>query len=421
MRFSTLLVLSILLSIGSVVAQTTISDYCRAVVDYSHQLKIAQQRLDEADAEQSIARVGMLPRLSANGDFSLALHSRSGIRPWSFSVAPQITTPLYRAGLLRSEYRQSELNTLAKEAIREFTLSEVIEQAEYTYWNLSAMELYHQVVVRYVEIIESLRRVISERFAEGYISKNDLLAIESRLSEATYDMMRTKENLEEARHNFNTLQGKSSDSAITLSESVLDSASLPRRESVESFLGLRADLQSARHMSSAAKWATKSTARSFLPRIDAGIGARWQPKSPNTRGLTELSGEVFVSLSTPIFHWGERRHSIARSKAQEHISELEVKQLEEDIMREESNAWSRLQESYAQVEAAERNLKIAAENLEIGTYSYNEGQTTIVEVLQAQLSWFQIYSNSIAAHLNYAIARSQYRHITGQEVLDVRR
>mgnify|MGYP000302553494 FL=1 len=62
-----------------------------------------------------------------------------------------------------------------------------------------------------------------------------------------------------------------------------------------------------------------------------------------------------------------------------------------------------------------RNLKIAGENLDISTYSYNEGQATILDVLQAQLSWIQIYTNTITAQFNYAVAVSAYKRITAAD------
>ena len=48
------------------------------------------------------------------------------------------------------------------------------------------------------------------------------------------------------------------------------------------------------------------------------------------------------------------------------------------------------------------------------TYSYGEGLATILDVLQAQLSWIQLYSNAIRAHYNYAVAVSDYQRITAQ-------
>ena len=84
------------------------------------------------------------------------------------------------------------------------------------------------------------------------------------------------------------------------------------------------------------------------------------------------------------------------------------------IVREEMNGWTALVQSRAQVDASEESLRIAGENLSISTYSYGEGLATILDVLQAQLSWIQLYSNAIRAHYNYAVAVSDYQRITAQ-------
>ena len=87
----------------------------------------------------------------------------------------------------------------------------------------------------------------------------------------------------------------------------------------------------------------------------------------------------------------------------------------DDIVREEMNGWTALVQSRAQVDATEESLRIAAENLSISTYSYGEGLATILDVLQAQLSWIQLYSNAIRAHYNYAVAVSDYQRITAHQ------
>lgn len=68
----------------------------------------------------------------------------------------------------------------------------------------------------------------------------------------------------------------------------------------------------------------------------------------------------------------------------------------------------------AQVEASLRSLRIAGENLSISTYSYGEGVATVLDVLQAQLSWLQLYTNAITAQYNYAVAVSAYERIAAR-------
>ncbi len=414
MIYRILLTLLFIVLISESKSQISVREYRKAVIDNSRELGMARANSRQALEQQNIAYTALLPALSLSGNATFNLHQNSGVKPWGFSLQPQILAPLYHGGTLRGEHRAARMESEAASATEQFSLSEVIYAADYAYWNLSAMELHYSTMTRYVEIIESLKEVIVERFDEGYISKNDVLAIESRLSEANYQLLLTKQRLEEARHNFNILRGKESDSHIELGESVLDSVAMPQRESLEQAIERRADLRSAQLLSEVAKIGINLSRGDFLPQIDAGVGGVWQPESPNINGKSRVTGQLFLRLSTPIFHWGERRHSEARAKAAAESKAWQVLKLEEDIVREESNGWSMLIESYAQKESAEQNLKIATENLELSTYSYNEGLTTILDVLQAQLSWFQIYTNAIAAHLSYAVARAQYRHIIGK-------
>ena len=140
----------------------------------------------------------------------------------------------------------------------------------------------------------------------------------------------------------------------------------------------------------------------------------WQPYYPNRTGATYVDGSAFVKLSVPIFHWGERRRAVGAARAVQLQQEWNAALVHDDIVREEMNGWTALVQSRAQVDASEESLRIAGENLSISTYSYGEGLATILDVLQAQLSWIQLYSNAIRAHYNYAVAVSDYQRITAQ-------
>lgn len=145
-----------------------------------------------------------------------------------------------------------------------------------------------------------------------------------------------------------------------------------------------------------------------------GIGGSWQPYYPNRTGATTVDGSVFVKLTLPIFHWGERRRATGAARAVQRQSEWNTALLHDNIVRDEMNGWTALVNSRAQVDATEQSLRIAGENLDISTYSYGEGLSTILDVLQAQLSWIQLYTNAIKAHYNYAVAVSDYLRITAQ-------
>ena len=408
------LILSALLAFVPVAAQTSLGDYRQAVTEYSWELKVAASKSDAASETMGQARTGYLPRLSLDGSFTATVHHYDGLERWNFSVLPQLVQTVYGGGAVRAAYKQAELGYDIALCDEEFTQLDVRYAAEYTYWNLSAMELYAASMRQYVNIIRSLKEVVDRRFAEGYIAKGDVLMIDARLSEAQYGLVSAERNYTVALHNFNILRGTDPDLAVELAQGIRDSLPQPVRVLPDEVLGRRPDYMAARLRSEQADAGIRVARAPFNPQLSVGVGGMWQPYYPNSTGATYVDGSAFVKLSVPIFHWGERRRAVGAARAVQLQQEWNAALVHDDIVREEMNGWTALVNSRAQVDATEQSLRIAGENLDISTYSYGEGLATILDVLQAQLSWIQLYSNAIRAHYNYAVAVSDYLRITAQ-------
>ena len=82
-------------------------------------------------------------------------------------------------------------------------------------------------------------------------------------------------------------------------------------------------------------------------------------------------------------------------------SEYEKLQLIDNITQEIMTAWTNIVESASQIDIARANLEVARENLSLNTFSYNEGLLTILDVISAQLSWLQAYTNQKVAIAAY--------------------
>ena len=81
----------------------------------------------------------------------------------------------------------------------------------------------------------------------------------------------------------------------------------------------------------------------------------------------------------------------------------------DNINEELSAALTKLTETEQQVKTAQENMALAEENLDLVTFSYNEGRASMVDVLSAQLSWTQAQTNLINAHLAAKMAVAEYR------------
>ena len=85
----------------------------------------------------------------------------------------------------------------------------------------------------------------------------------------------------------------------------------------------------------------------------------------------------------------------------------------DQISQEVANSWTSLTENTKQIEVAQEACHIAEENLELNTFSYNEGKLPILDVLSAQLSWIQSYSNLIQTWYQQKTSLAKYNKVIG--------
>ena len=374
----------------------------------------ATVEVERATAQVHIAKTDFLPSLTASGSFTTDFRRSGDADLWGFTLQPRIEQILYAGGGVRASFHRAELQSDVAAENQRMTQLDVRNAAERAYYSLSAMQLYRAATREYVAIIRSLYGVVEERFSEGYVAKGDLLQVETRLSEAEFALLEMENDYEVALHRFNALRGDTGGGDVVLSNSILDSVAMPARVTVEQMLQQRPDMRAAALTTLAAEYGVKATRAQYNPRLTAGVSGSWQTYSPNASAKTYVDGALVVGLSVPLFHWGERRSAVAVARSDVRRAENGMEQLRRDAAEQEADGWSAMTSSYSQIQSSLHNLAIAAENLSISTYSYQEGQATVLDVLQAQISWLQLYTNAITARFNYAVAVSDYHRITAQ-------
>lgn len=401
-----------LISCQTLHAQVTLEEYTREVLAYSHELRDSELAKQGARSTELAAHKGYLPFFSLMRQMNLDFRAPEVGRRWNWYMRLDVTQPIFRGGAVRAEAKQASLAYDMAEREEESVQLFVLYTAEVAYWTLSRRENYLKAMTDYTNIVRSLSNVVRERYNEGYISKSDLLQVESRLRDAEYQLSQAVQQRDIALHNFNLLRGAEPTTQVLLTESILDSRTMPLRASVDDILAIHPDYARSHLGVDHAWWGIRATRSRYLPQIEVGAFGLMQPPQPHVKGGgTRLDGGIILSFSTPIFHFGERRHAVSAARSDYLRSVVAREDVRDRVTLDESNGWTNLTLSYRRMLTADESLAIARENLAISTYSYTEGLTTILDVLQAQLSWLQIYTNAITAQYDYAVAVAAYEYI----------
>lgn len=395
----------------------TAEQYRQMVVDYSLRLKMSRERSSSATDKMKAVKTGYYPSLSlaANGSYTLGNDVAFGdihLKEYNYTGNLTLQQRIYSGGAVRNQSRAATIEADIAKIGEKDALQNVLYSADMIY--LGSMAAYEQMLVmnQYVDIVSNLYSVVENRFKDGYVSRTDLLMVETRLNEAKINQINSRKLYQQNIQQLNTELG-----VDPMTTYVLDTLSLPMtvlEASMDKILEQRADyLGAARQVDLAA--ANVRVARSrFNPQLVAGVQGIYGTQQLNFTGETKGYGAAFVQLSVPILMWGERHFTISSIKANERSAVLAREQMRDQIQGQVANARIAMTQTYEQANMAMQNVRVASENLELNTFSYAEGRLPILDVLQSQISWIQSYTNMVSSTYSYMNSVIDYRKAIGQ-------
>lgn len=419
-----LIILSLLLYSLAVQAQHTClsrKSYRDKVEAYSQQLKQQKLRTLASTEARKIAHTGFLPKIDVNAEGTLNM---SDLNAWNEPLGEYrnhtyqgvfvVSQPLYTGGALQAQHQIAKADEQLDRLNEELTLDQIHYQSDAIYWNASASKAMLQAADKYQHIVKQQYAIIQDRFNDGMISRTDLLMISTRLKEAELQYIKARQNYTLALQRLNIWMGEEPDAPVD-SLYAIDINSTPVTIlSLQDVLQRRADYASTEVNITKSQAQRKAALSQFNPQLNMYFSGGWATGTPNLGYDVSFNPIVGINLNIPIFHWGARFKTNRQQKAYISMQKLQQSYVTDQINEELSAALTKLTETEEQVKTANENLILANENLDLVTFSYNEGKASMVEVLSAQLSWTQAHSNLINAYLAEKMATAEYRKVISE-------
>lgn len=395
--------------------------YRDKVEAYSQILKQQKLKTMASTEARKIAHTGFLPKIDVNADGTLNM---SDLNAWNEPIGEYrnhtyqgvfiVSQPLYTGGALNAQHKIAKADEKLNQLNEELTIDQIHYQSDAVYWNASASQAMLQAADKYQSIVKQQYDIIQDRFNDGMISRTDLLMISTRLKEAELQYIKARQNYTLALQKLNILMGEEPNNPVD-SLYTIDTASAPVQIlSLENVLQRRADYESTEVNIMKGQAQRKAALSQFNPQLNMYFSGGWATATPNLGYDVSFNPIVGINLNIPIFRWGARFKTNRQQKAYISIQKLQQSYVTDNINEELSAALTKLTETEYQVKTAKETMSLANENLDLVSFSYNEGKANMVDVLSAQLSWTQAHTNLINAYLSEKMAVAEYRKVISE-------
>ena len=404
---------------GIVDAQTlSVEQYRQKVLEYNQDIQKSQQAVNGALYSLKGIRTGFFPKLDITGNYSYQLEKveflpGTDLKHDNYGVEAGLVQNVYSGSAVRKQYDVAKLQHAIAQLSVEHTVDNMIYAADVSYWSVAANRNLYELSEQFVQIVRELYEIVNKRFEEGAISKTDVLMVQHRLKEAELQLNTNSTNYKTALQSLNIMMGVEPDAAVVLTDSIQKVLWVPKQEGLNKALERRADYQSAIMGIEMAKLQTDMARSKYLPQLAVGIKEKYGTTLLNVDGKAQWATTAYAQINIPVFHWGEMRQNVRLSRTQEWTKELERSQLKDQVSKELNNAWVNVIEISKKLEIVYSSLDIAKDNLTLNTFSYNEGKLPIIDVLSAQVSWLQAYTNVVSVNYQYKVALAEYAKALG--------
>lgn len=417
-----LIAISSATSVFGQAAELSATAYRLRVLNYSRQLRSSSAEVDAMREAVRTARTAFFPAVDMAGNYQYRFNSHNmqmddsalPIDNNNYTVEAGVSQPVYAGGQIYNSYKAAQIQSEIARESELLTTDNVIRSADVCYWSATANQRLYEVMCEYYNIVKRLADVLAIRYADGQISKTDLLQVQSRLKEAELSRSTAHKDFRIALQSLNTLMGVNPMNDVSLTDSISTYCLLPLRAGDDVATGNRPDYRIALLDIDYQERQVKLAAARYNPTVAVGFKETWGTPTINTKGADRLwNSVIYASVQIPLFRWGARFRERNTQKAILRSKEYAADATRDRISQEVAAAWTNLTEYGRQIGIAESSCLIAAENLDLNTFSYTEGKLPIVDVLSAQLSWIQAYSGLIQVWLQQKVSLADYNKAVG--------
>jgi len=320
--------------------------------------------------------------------------------------------PIFAGGRIWNGNRLASLGEDVSEQNNRLVQNEVLLKTEEQYWLVVSLNEKFKTIQGYEELLNSLLTQVEDAYRSGIVMKNDVLKVKVKRSEVLLNKSKFENGRKLATMAFCQYIGIPYDSTLALRDSLSLEGS-PESYHVEHTEALRnrSEYQLLQASVTAEELQSKMKLGEYLPEIGVGVTGLYM-KLDESKDRT--LGMVFGTVSIPISGWWDASHTLEERSIREKIAENNMKDNSELLLLQMQKAWQDFTDAYKQVLLSEEAKKQADENLKVNQDSYNNGMSTLSDLLEAQALQQQMNDQLTDAKAGYRSKQITYLQVTGR-------
>tara|TARA_B100000965_G_C19540348_1_gene735269 strand:+ start:95 stop:1408 length:1314 start_codon:yes stop_codon:yes gene_type:complete len=330
-----------------------------------------------------------------------------------------VNQTIYDGGVWWNNIRLAKNNYKVSEEFNRQIKTNIIRNVHFAYFNyLKAMQLLDVARSNLMSSQQQLT-LVQQQFDLGSAKKTDLLKAEVRFGQARVDVITNDASVKSAYRDLKNSMGVTRiNDDFTISEVEKPLEIIPEFETgFELLQKFNPSVKAKQYQIVTAKLSTKIAKGSRMPNISISASAFGTAESlseavSNSYGDNQRTN-TSLSISLPLYSGNTISARIQKAKIAVNKQESEYLTQLEDLSVQLKDLIDQLQNFNEIIPINETVLESAEEDLKLSQVRYSQGSTTILEVLNAQVSVVQAKSSLVRSKYDAFIQQANLKALLG--------
>jgi outer membrane protein TolC len=357
----------------------------------TYQSAVTEARIAHEDKKQAIA--GLLPSVNYNNS---AIYSQgNGVdnsvkfiannAPHEYVSQGNVHEVLDVAGF--ADARRASASAAAARARAEIASRGLVVTVVQSYYAAAAAQRKLEATQRAADEGESFLKLTQNLEHGGEVAHSDVIKGELQVNDRRRQLQEAKLALLNARLDLAVLVFPDFNDNFEQAEDLHANLPLPAFDEVQGRAARdNPDIRAALETLKAAGHALVAARAGYLPSLslDYFYGIDTTHFATRTDGISNLGSSAVATLNIPIWNWGATQSKVKQAELQRDQTKRELSLAQRKLLAELQSLYAEAQTASDALMNLERSAELGAESLRLTTLRYRNGESTVLEVVDAQ-------------------------------------
>jgi outer membrane protein TolC len=285
------------------------------------------------------------------------------------------------------------------------------------YFAVGAAEKKLEVAQKATDEGDRFLKLTNDLEKGGEVAHSDVIKAELQMNDRRRQLQEAKLTLLNARLDLAVLIFPNFDNSYELADDLHAPVTLVSAEEVEARVARdNPDIRAALETVNAAGHGVSAARAGYLPGLDVdyfyGIDATHF--ATKTNGISNLGSSVVASVNIPVWNWGTTQSKVKQAEFQRDQAKRELSLAQRKLLAELKSLYAEAQTAADELSNLQRSAELGTESLRLINLRYKNGESTVLEVVDAQTTASLANAAYEDGAVRYRVALANLQTLTGE-------